>query len=72
MEQWNRRGGWIISLTVKWNKRIQDKHPSGTFGTLHSSKNNIRQNDPFFNIKGFDSDAPSDLASNHDLYLYGK
>ena len=37
-----------------------------------SSKKSIRQNDPFFNIKGFDGDAPADLAANHDFYLYGK
>jgi hypothetical protein len=28
--------------------------------------------DPLFNIEGFDSEAPEDLASNLDHYLYGE
>ena len=32
---------------------------------------NIKQ-DPMYLMEGYDSDAPDDLASNHDFYLYGK
>jgi hypothetical protein len=29
------------------------------------------KNDPMYKMEGYESDAPSDLAANHDHYLYG-
>jgi len=30
------------------------------------------KNDPLYQMEGYDSNAPTDLAANHDYYLYGK